>query len=188
MYRQHLFSAGPTAAVRLPADHGPPPGQEDRYYRWGGPKSTPNGQPQENPSGAWASCLRFRAGATEESRGLNLVLSLVIARFPTVDAIELPVLAETNPVVGVAKGTVTIAGAALLRLIAHNAAEFFVDHRLNPSSTPPIVSRARHSGASDPENQPLSLACPALQPLRRTLVSLICRTTRKPLTFPKHFQ
>jgi len=51
---------------------------------------------------------------------------------------------------------------------------------------PLFVSRVRHSGASDTENQPLSLACPAHLPLRRTFVSLICRTTRKSLTFRKH--
>jgi hypothetical protein len=60
-------------------------------------------------------------------------LALVITRFPTVDAIELPVLAETDAVVRVAKGTVMIAGTAYLRLIANNAAKLFVGHALNAS-------------------------------------------------------
>ena len=93
--------------------------------------------PQGSRSGAWPGSFRFRAGASEATRGLYLVLALVIARFPAVGAIELPVLAETDTEVRVAKGTVMIAVTAYLRLIAHNAAKLSVGHGLNASSCRP---------------------------------------------------
>jgi hypothetical protein len=97
----------------------------------------PNGQPQGSHSGAWAGSLCSRAGASEEPRGLNLVLAPVIASFPAVDAIKLPVLAETDTGIRVAKGTVTIAGAGLLGVITDNASELSVEHRLNASPCHP---------------------------------------------------
>jgi hypothetical protein len=62
---------------------------------------------------------------------LNLILSFEIARFPAVATIILPVIGQAKLVISMAKGTIAIASALVLRLVAHKTFKFLGEHRVN---------------------------------------------------------
>ena len=62
------------------------------------------------------------------SHGLGLVLSFVIACFPAIATIVLPVIGQPKLIIGMAKCAVAIAGALIFRLFTHQTLEFFGEH------------------------------------------------------------
>jgi hypothetical protein len=98
--------------------------------------------------------FRPRAGGAPEGRlrpFLELILGLVVARFPAVNAIVLAVFRKANAKVRVAESAILVAGAALLRLIANDAMKFLPDHRVtaSPSRSRSLFAPALLSAIDD---------------------------------------
>jgi len=101
------------------------------------PESNATGKGKRNQ---WVLCApadnsarKQAARAPHPSARPNLILRFVIAGFPAIRAIVLPVLGQPGPVVGVAERAVFRASAALLRLVTDCTFEFYPSHRFTAS-------------------------------------------------------
>ncbi len=81
----------------------------------------------------------------------KIVLGLVAAGLPAIRSVELAVLGEANPVIGLAQGAILNARAAVLRLVADDATKFFVGH--SERLTFGIEFLPTHSAAKRRQNQ-----------------------------------
>jgi hypothetical protein len=88
-------------------------------------------------------------GATSRN-ALGRILRLVVARFPAVLAIVLPVLRQADAEVGMAERAVFEASASIFGLVTDHASKLFVGHRLtisrcvlNLSSSSSILSHPK---------------------------------------------
>lgn len=74
---------------------------------------------------------------------LSLVLSLVIASFPAIAAIILPVIGQPKFIISMTKSAVAIAGALVFWFFTYQTFEFFGEHRILLLSSP--RDRPRHN-------------------------------------------